>query len=60
MHDSVNPYSYLTKSLSQVVLQKSIPTQIRQLLLYISNDEGLIDGFVRELTFAKRRCKHFL
>ena len=44
----------------QVVLQKSIPAQIRQLILYISNNEGQVDGFVRELSFAKRRYKHFL
>ena len=30
----------------KVFMQKSIPTQIRQLIIYI-------DGFVRELTFAK-------
>ena len=34
--------------------QKSIPAQIRQRILYISNDEGYVDGFVQELTFAKR------
>ena len=32
------------------VLQKSIPTQIRQLILCIGNSEGLVDGFVGELT----------
>ena len=45
--------SYLTQSVYKVVLQKSIPTEIRQLDLYISNDNEHIDGFVRELTFAK-------
>jgi len=29
-------------------LQKSIPTQIRQLILYISNSEEEVDGFVGE------------
>ena len=48
----------LTKSLYMVVLQKSIPEQIRQLILHISNDEEKVDGFVREL--AKRPYKQFL
>ena len=39
-------------------LQKSIPTQIRQLILYISNSEGYVDGFVGEWTCAKRLEKH--
>ena len=37
----------------RVVLRKSIPTQLRQLVLHISNSEGKIDRFVGELTFAK-------
>ena len=44
-------------SVYKVVLQKSIPTQIRQLVLYISNNEGQVDGYVRGLTFVKRRYK---
>jgi len=32
--------SYLTESVYKVVLQKSIPAQIRQLILCICNDEG--------------------
>ena len=32
--------SYLTESVFEVVLQKSIPTQISQLILYISNSKG--------------------
>ena len=43
---------YLTQCF-KVVLQRSIPTQIRQLILCISNIKGLVDGFVGELTFAK-------
>ena len=31
---------YLTQSIFEVVLQKSIPTRTRQLILYISNSEG--------------------
>jgi hypothetical protein len=34
--------------------QKSIPNQIRQLILYISNSKGQVDGFAQELTFEKR------
>ena len=32
--------AYLTASVYKVVLQKSIPTQVRQLILYISNNKG--------------------
>jgi len=49
-----------TESVCKVVLQESIPAQIRQLIIHISNDEGQVDGFVRELTFAEQLCKHFL
>ena len=35
-------------------LQKSIPPQIRQLVIYYYLYEEQVDGFVRELTFAKR------
>jgi len=44
----------------KVVLQKSNPAQILQLILDISNNKGQVDGFVRELTFAKRLHKHLL
>ena len=37
-----------------VVLKKSILTQIRQFTLYISNSQGYVDGFGEELTSAKR------
>jgi len=53
-------HSYLTPSVFKVVLRKPIPTQIRQLVLYISNSKEYVDGFVRELTFAKRLQKHFV
>ena len=46
--------SYLTQSVLKVVLQKAIPTQICQLILYISNSKGYADEFVGELTSAKR------
>ena len=32
--------AYLTESVHEVVLQKAIPAQIRQPILYISNIEG--------------------
>ena len=35
-------------------MQKSIPAQIHQLIIHISNHEGFADGFVRELTSVKR------
>jgi len=44
----------------KVVSQKSIPAQIRQLILYISYDKDLVDGFVQESTFVKRLYEHFL
>ena len=52
--------SGLTKSVYKVVLQKSISAQIRRLILYISNNKGHVDGFVEELTFAKRFYDYFL
>ena len=38
-------------SVYKVVLQKSILVQIRQLILYISDSRGQVDGFVGDLTF---------
>ena len=52
-------YSYLT-DFFEVVLQKSIPAQIRQLMLDYYYYEEFVDGFVRELAFAKRLSVHFL
>jgi hypothetical protein len=51
---------YLTESFYRVVLQKSIPAQIRQLILCISDGQVWFHGFVRELTFAKQLYKHFV
>ena len=45
---------YLTQSFLKSVLQKSIPTKIRELIPYISKSKGYVDGFVGELTSAKR------
>ena len=51
---------YLTENVHKVVLQKSMPAQIHQLILNISRNEGSFDGFVRKLTFAKRLYEHVL
>jgi hypothetical protein len=37
--------------------KKLIPTQIRQLVLHISDNKGYVDGLVGGLTFAKRLYK---
>ena len=50
---SHSPQIYLTERVSDLCFKKSISAQIRQLILYISNNEGSVDGFVRKLTFAK-------
>ena len=52
--------AYLTQSVSEVVLQKSIRTKIRQLILHSGNSKGQVDGFVGELTSVKRISKHFV
>jgi hypothetical protein len=57
--EAVHPKTCLAESVDKVVLQKSIPAQIRQRILYISINEGYVDGFVWELTFAERLDKHF-
>jgi len=44
---------YLTERVDQVVLQKTIPAQIRRLILYDSNNGGKVDEFMWELTSAK-------
>jgi hypothetical protein len=51
--------SDLTESVYHVVVQTSIPAQIRELTLYISENKGQVDGFVRESTFAERLHEHF-
>ena len=52
--------AYLIESVYKVVLQESIPERIRRPILHKSNNNGWVDGFVRELTLAKRLYKHFL
>ena len=54
MHALVTLHAYLTQSVFKVVLQKSILSQNRQIILHISKDKGLVDGFVGELVSAKR------
>ena len=44
--------AHLTESVHTVVSQKSISSRIYQLILYIHDDKGYVDEFVRELTFA--------
>ena len=49
-----------TESVYKVVLKKSTPPQIRQLILYYYKYEELVNGFVWELTFAKRLQDRFV
>ena len=55
---SVSDYFYLTESIHKVVLPKSIPAQIHQLILYTRNNKEYVDEFVRELTCAERLYQH--
>ena len=48
-------HSYPTEKVYKFVLQETISAKIRQLILCISNDEGLFDKFVREVIFGNRR-----
>ena len=50
--------AYLTQSVFEVVSQKSIPTKIRQCILFMSNSKGQVDAVAGELTCAKRFNKH--
>ena len=59
---TIDSYQALTpllphKRADEVVLQKSIPAQICQLILCISKSEGQVYECVRELAFAKRLYK---
>ena len=51
---------YLTESVYKVVFKKSIPAQIRELIIYVSNNKGYVDEFVLELTFSTRLHEHLL
>jgi len=46
------------KRVHTAVLQKSIPTQICQLILNMSNNKGEVDRCVRKLTVAQHLYKH--
>ena len=50
-------FSYLTQSGLQVALQKSIPTRIHQLILYVHNIKGYVDGFVGGVDFCQTTFK---
>ena len=41
------------ESVYKVVVQKSIPAQIRQLILYMSNNKERVEKFVGEIDFRK-------
>ena len=51
--------TYLTQSVFKVALEKSIPTQIRQLILDISNSQRRVDGLVGK-TSAERLEKYYV
>ena len=51
---------FISQKVFEVFLQKSIPAQIRQLILYNYKNKERVDAFVRELNFAKRRYKYFM
>jgi len=51
----------ISHKILKVVLQKLIPTRIRQLILCISSNKEYVDGFVRELDFSEQLYKkHFV
>ena len=52
--------AYLAHSVLKVVLHKSIPTQIRHFILYISSSKRSVDAFMGELLCSKRRERHFV
>ena len=51
--------TFSTQTVFEGILQKTNLPQSRQRVLYISNSKGCVDGFVGELTSAKRLSKHF-
>jgi len=57
---STQPCIFISHSVFQVVLQKSITTKNRQLIIYISSYKGQVDGFLWKMTFAKRLSKRFV
>ena len=55
-----NDQVVVSQKVVKVVSQKSIPTEISQHVLHIGNSKGRVDGFVGELTSAKRLEKLFV
>ena len=53
-------HTCVTESVDKVILQKSIPAQICQLILHYYQYEEQFHGFVREMTFAERLHKHLV
>ena len=51
---------YLRWSVENVVLQKSTATQVRLPIFYYFFNDAYVDGFVWDLTFAKRLLNHFM
>ena len=51
---------YPREGVYKVASPKSIPPQIRQLIVFYYKDKELVDRFVRELTCAKWLVKFFL
>ena len=52
-------HPYPTERVDKVGWQKSIPAQIRQLVLYIINNKGQVDVLLRELTFENNFINTF-
>ena len=50
--------TFLPENVYELVLQESVPAQIRQRIRQYYFYKEQVDGFVREVTFAKRLCKH--
>ena len=40
--------------------KSQLPAQIRHLIFYVGNNKEQVDGFTRQLTFAKQLYEHFL
>ena len=59
-HHPASRQPHLTHGVYTVVLQKSSPPQIRQLILYYHRYKEYVDGFVWGLTFAKQIHKRFV
>ena len=45
-NDNANKRTHLTENVYKVVLQKTIPAQIRQLVVYLGYSKGYVNGTV--------------